>query len=65
MVCDSGLHRWRATERLMNPAKVVIHKMQSERELVILKLLTECVCETGEAPVAHSQREILAFDKRG
>jgi hypothetical protein len=65
VVCNSRLHRWRATQRLMNAAKIVIHKMKRERQLVVFKFLAECVRETGESSVAHSQREILTFNKTG
>jgi len=39
VVCNPGLHRWRATQRLMDSAEIVIHKMKGERELVILASL--------------------------
>ncbi|MFZ1054414.1 MAG: hypothetical protein WAN79_01975 [Opitutaceae bacterium] len=46
----------------MNPANFVVHKKQREHMFVILDLLREGVCEAGEAPVTHADREVVALN---
>lgn len=38
----------------MYPAKVVMHEVQRHRVAVVLKFLTEAICQTREAPHPHS-----------
>jgi hypothetical protein len=65
MVSDTSFHCWRHAQSLMNPAKVVMEKMQGARVLVVLNFLAESVCQSGESAVAHSQRQILTFNETG
>jgi hypothetical protein len=65
MVTDSRLHCWRHAQGLVNPAEIVIHKMQGERQLVISQFLGKSICQSGESSVAHSQRKVLALDITG
>ena len=44
VICDARFHCRGHAQRLMNAAKIVVHKMQGERQLVIFKFLAECVC---------------------
>lgn len=43
MICDTGLHRWRYAEALMDTAKVVMHEVQRNSMGLILHFLAEGV----------------------
>jgi hypothetical protein len=45
----------------MNPAEVVIHEIERERVLVILKLFREPIRQPSESADGHTHREILAL----
>ena len=53
MIRDSRFHRWRNSQRLVNPAEVVEHVMQRNRMAVIVHFLTESICEPREAAHVH------------
>jgi len=65
MIRNTRFHRWRHAQRLVNPAKVVMEKMQCARVLVVLTALAESVRQPRKTPVAHAERQILAFNERG
>ena len=48
----------------MNPAKVVVHKVQGHGMSVVLNLLAESVCKARKTAHPHAHRQILPFDKR-
>jgi hypothetical protein len=62
MVRDPRCHRRRNTERLVDAAEVVERKPEHQGCAVILELLAERIGEPGEAPRAHSNREVLPFE---
>ena len=45
----------------MNPAKVVVHEVNRGGVLVVVQLLAKGVGQTGEAPITHAERKVLAF----
>jgi len=38
VIGDACFHRWRNAKRLVNPEKIVMHKMQRDGVLMILQL---------------------------
>ena len=65
MVGDTGFHRGRNAQGLVNPAEVVMHEMNRGGVLVVLQLLAECVGETRKSSVAHAEGEVLPFNMTG
>src|SRR5438093_2383620 len=48
----------------MNPAKVVVREMQSNRSLQMRKFLAEGVRQSGESANCHPHGEVLSFHMR-
>jgi hypothetical protein len=51
VVSQSGFHRRGHAQRLVNPAKVVVHEIQRYRVLHVLDLFAESVCQPRESPL--------------
>ena len=49
MIGDSSGLRWRAFDRGVLAAEIVVHERQGEHVAVIFQLLAECVCEKCRA----------------
>jgi hypothetical protein len=49
----------------MNPAKIVIHKIERQSVLVIFQFLRESVRQSREPAHRHPHPEILPFGKTG
>lgn len=62
MIANAGFHRWRNAQRLMNPAKIVMHVMKRNRVLQILKFLAECIGQARKSTHRHSHGQILALN---
>ena len=62
MIGQSCFHRRSDPQRLVNPAKVVVHEVERNRP-VILKFLAESVRQPREPPHAHPHRQIAALDE--
>jgi hypothetical protein len=62
MIANPCFHRWRDAQRLMNPAKVVMHVMQRNRVFQILHFLRESVSQTGKSAHRHTHCEVLPLD---
>ena len=62
MIANPCFHRWRHTQGLVNPAKIVVHIMERNGVFQILKLLAECVGQSSESAHRHSHRQILALN---
>ena len=45
----------------MNPAKIIIHKIERQSVLVVLQFLTEPIGQSRESAHRHSHREILTL----
>ena len=65
MIGNSSGHRWRNSQRFVNPAEIVIHVVERNRGGMVTELFAECVGQTREAPHAHPHREILALNITG
>src|SRR5438105_11362244 len=65
MLTDTGFHRWRRAQRLMDANEVVVHVEQSHGVHVVLYLFRECVGQSGKSAHIHSHREILALNIAG
>ena len=63
VIRDAGRHCWRAANRLVNAAKVVMHEEQRERVLMVFNLLGKCVCQPREPAIAHANRKIRPFNE--
>lgn len=55
-------HRRGAAKRFVHPHEVVERAVQRDRVAVVLDLLAECVCQTGEPAHVHPHREVLPLD---
>jgi hypothetical protein len=42
-----------------------MQEVQGERKFVIFQLLTKGICQPGKSAVAHTERQVLSFNKRG
>jgi len=60
-VAETRFHRWCNSQRLVNPAKVVVHKVESAGAPVCLDPLAECVSQPREAAHLHSHGEVIPF----
>ena len=65
MIRNPRFHRWSNTERLVDPAEVVVHVMQGDVVGEIVGLFAECVGQPGKPAHLHSHREILPFNVAG
>jgi hypothetical protein len=65
VIADSGFHRWRDAERLMNFAEVVIREVQRDVVGVHFDFLAEPVGQAREPAHVHPHREVLALDVAG
>src|SRR6266513_1253739 len=61
MIAKPRFHCWSNTQRLMNPAEVVMHVMERNSVLQILQLFAESVCESRESAHRHSHGQVLAL----
>jgi hypothetical protein len=43
MIRDSALHRGSTTDRRMNPAEIIVRKVQTKRGVQVVPLLTESI----------------------
>jgi len=65
VIGDASGHRRSNAQGLVNPAEVVIHKVQRDCGLVILNLLGKAIGQPGKAAHPHPHCEILPFNKAG
>lgn len=65
MISQFGFHRRRDPECLVNPAEVVVGKVQAVSGPQVLPPLTERVRQAGVSAHLHPEREILAFHDAG
>lgn len=56
---------WRRARRLMSAAEIVVLDIQRDRRNVIVQFLRESVGQSSEAPAAHTDRKVLAFNVAG
>jgi len=49
----------------MNPTKVVVHEVESDRMAVVLNLLGKGVSEPRKPPHRHAHRQVLALHETG
>ena len=59
---NSGFHRWRNPERLVNPAEVIVHKVEGNGVFEVIDFLGKAVGQPGKSPVHHSDSQVLPFD---
>src|SRR5271165_6878966 len=64
MIGQPRFYRWCDSQRLVNPAEVVVHVVQRNGVAVVLQLLTESIRQPREAPHGHAHRKVLALNKR-
>ena len=62
VICKPGFHCWRNSQRLVNPAKVVMHEVQRNRMSMVLKFLREPAGQRGKLAHRHSHGQILALN---
>ena len=62
---DPRFHRRCHAQAFVNAAKVVVSLPKHHGCLVVLKFLSKGITEAREAPRAHPQAQIAAFDDRG
>src|SRR5438094_7838835 len=62
MICNSRLHSRRDTQSLMNPAEIVVSKIQRQSRFEVLPLFRESTGKSGKPSHAHTHREILPLD---
>ena len=65
VIADSGFHRRRDPERLVNPREVVIHEVQGHCVPQVVDLLRERVGQPREPAHGHPHREVQPFDVAG
>ena len=65
MIAKPRFHCWRDTQGLVNSAEIVMHVMESNRVLQILKFLAESVSQSRESAHRHSHGQILSLDVAG
>jgi hypothetical protein len=54
MIANPCFHSWRDPQRLMNPAEIVMHVMERDRVLQILKLFGKAVGQSRKPAHRHS-----------
>lgn len=59
---DTAFHRGRTTDRRMNPAKVVVRKVQRERRFQVFPLLTKTKTQPRESSHRGSDIQVLSFN---
>jgi hypothetical protein len=64
MIANPRFHCWRDAERLMNPAEIVVHVVQSNRVFQVFKFFGEGIRQSGKAAHGHTHREVLPLDIR-
>jgi hypothetical protein len=64
VIGNSRFHRRRATQRLVNPAKIVERKPHGKSSPVVLPLFTEAISKPREAANAHPRAKVAALDNR-
>jgi hypothetical protein len=62
VICKSGFHRWRDSQRLVD-AEIVIPMIDRNHVAVVLKLFGERICEPSEMPDAYTEIQILPLDE--
>jgi 16S rRNA U516 pseudouridylate synthase RsuA-like enzyme len=60
---NASRHSRRNFQRLVQPDKVVVHRVQRHRAGMVLDLFAESVCQPSEAAHVHPHREVLALNK--
>lgn len=53
MIRQPGLHRWRDSQRLVQPAKIVVEEIKCNGMLHVLDLLAESIRKPGEPTHIH------------
>jgi hypothetical protein len=62
VICDTGLHGGRDSQRSMNTAQIVVGEMQADSGFQVREFLAKSVSQPGKPPAHHSDREVLSFD---
>jgi hypothetical protein len=62
---SNGSHCRGNAQALVNPAKVVVHKVQGNRRFVVLYLLAESVCQASKSAHGHPHGQVLALHEAG
>src|SRR5258708_18087122 len=65
MIRQTCFHCRGDSQRLMNPAEVVVHEIQGHGMTMILNFLAESVCQTSETAHSHSHAQVLPLHVRG
>ena len=65
LASDASRHCGRASQRLVNLGKVVIHEMQRDCGNVVIKLLRESIGEPSKAAHVHAHGEVLTLNIAG
>ena len=63
MITNPCFHRRCNSQRLVNPAEIVVHVMERNRVLQILQFFTEPVGQSGESAHTHSHRQVLTLNE--
>ena len=61
-IAQACLHCRSHFQAFVNTAKVVVNEIQGKHVNVVINLLAEAVCQSGEAAHAHTHCEVLALD---
>src|SRR5438270_3619199 len=65
MIGNSGGHRWRDSQGLVNPSKIVVNKVDCHCRDMVLDFLGKGIGEARKAAHPHPHGEILAFNITG
>jgi hypothetical protein len=60
MIANPRFHRWRHAQCLVNAAEVIVHIVERDCVLQILRFFRECVPQPRKAAHRHAHREILS-----
>jgi hypothetical protein len=61
MIADPCFHCWCHPQSLMNSTKIVVHKVERQRVLMVLQLLRKSVSQARKSPHGHTHCEILTL----
>ncbi len=56
MISNTTFHCGRHAQRLVNPAEVIVHRVNRHHVFVILNFLAERICQASEAAICHAER---------
>ena len=61
---NSRFHRGSNADRAVNPAEIIIRKVQRKRSQMVFQFLAEAICQSSESANLHTHREVLTFNVR-